>query len=106
MADCKIVNASVKKSITNINSLAKKYHTAGTTFETDFKAAIADMRGDAKDALIELFDKSYKDFVTDEKKGLPGMISGLASLLEGNRSNFVSVDSKIAESIRNGGKKS
>ena len=90
MADCKIVNANVKTAVTNINTIAGKYKTAGTTFETDFKAAIADMEGDAKDALIELFDKS----------GLPAMIKGLSKLLEGNRSNFESVDSKIAASIR------
>ena len=77
MADCKIVNANVKTAVTNINTIAGKYKTAGTTFETDFKAAIADMEGDAKDALI-----------------------GLSKLLEGNRSNFESVDSKIAASIR------
>lgn len=100
MADCKIVNANVKTVVTNINTIAGKYKTAGTTFETDFKAAIADMEGDAKDALIELFDKSYKDFVTDDTSGLPAMIKGLSKLLEGNRSNFESVDSKIAASIR------
>ena len=93
MADCKIVNANVKTAVTNINTIAGKYKTAGTTFETDFKAAIADMEGDAKDALIELFDKSYTS-------GLPAMIKGLSKLLEGNRSNFESVDSKIAASIR------
>ena len=59
MADCKIVNANVKTAVTNINTIAGKYKTAGTTFETDFKAAIADMEGDAKDALIELFEKIY-----------------------------------------------
>ena len=71
MADCKIVNANVKTAVTNINTIAGKYKTAGTTFETDFKAAIADME-----------------------------IKGLSKLLEGNRSNFESVDSKIAASIR------
>lgn len=102
MADCKIVNANVKTAVSNIKNIAGKYKTAGETFETDFKAALADMEGDAKDAIIELFDKSYKKFVSDEKSGLPAMIEGVATLLEGNRSNFESVDSKIADSIRNG----
>ncbi len=100
MADCKIVNKDVKAAITNIKGLATKYKNAGETFETNFKAAIADMEGESKDALIELFDKSYKTFVSDEKKGLPAMIEGVATLLEGNRSNFETVDSKIAASIR------
>lgn len=102
MADCKIVNESVKTSVTNINTLADKYKTAGETFETNFKAALSEMEGDTKDALIELFDKSYKDFVKSDESGLPAMIKGVATLLEGNRSNFESVDSKIADSIRKG----
>lgn len=102
MADCKIVNANVKTAVTNIKTIAGKYKTAGETFETNFKAALTDMEGDSKDALIDLFDKSYKTFVSDDKSGLPAMIEGVATLLEGNRSNFESVDSKIADSIRNG----
>ncbi len=31
--------------------------------------------------LIELFDKSYKDFVTDDTSGLPAMIKGLSNYL-------------------------
>lgn len=103
MADCRIVNESVKASVEKINSLADKYAEAGTNFETTFKAAIADMEGDSKDAMTELFDNSYKTFVTDLENGLPAMIKGLAALLEGNRSNFETVDAQIAESIRNGG---
>lgn len=103
MADCKIVNESVKTAVENMNSLAEKYAEAGTTFETAFKAAIADMEGDVKDAMLELFDNSYKTYVTDLENGLPAMIKGLAALLEGNRSNFETVDTQIADSIRNGG---
>lgn len=103
MADCKIVNENVLTAIKNINTLAGQYADAGREFETAFKSAIADMQGDTKDALIELFDKSYKDFVTSESEGLPAMIIGMATLLEGNRKNFEDVDSQIAQSIRNGG---
>ena len=53
--------------------------------------------------MVDLFNKSYKKFVTDMKEGLPGMIDGLASLLEGNRENFEKVDDQIAKSIRDGG---
>ena len=102
MADCKIVNEKVTTTVANIKGLVTNYKSAGETFETEFKAAIADMEGDAKDALVELFDKSYKTFITDEKGGLPGVIGSLATLLEGNRTNFEKVDSQIADSIRNG----
>ena len=103
MADCRIVNQVVSTSVENIDKLATEYQTAGTDFESAFKDAIAEMEGDTKDALIELFDKSYKTFVTSLEEGLPAMIKGMSSLLEGNRSNFETVDGQIVESIRNGG---
>ena len=68
MADCRIVNQNVASSVTNIDNLATKYANAGTEFETAFKAAIAEMEGDSKDALIELFDKSYKEFQVFSKE--------------------------------------
>ena len=103
MADCRIVNSAVQTSVTNIQNIANKYQQAGTEFETAFKAAIADMEGDSKDAMLELFDKSYKEFVTSMEGGLPAMIKGFADLLEANRKNFEDVDGQIAQSIRDGG---
>jgi len=103
MADCRIVNASVKATVTNIENIASKFKAAGDTLVSEFANAIADMEGDSKDALVELFNNSYRDFVSSEEEGLPAMIKGLASLLEGNRQNFEDVDAKIAESIRGGG---
>lgn len=103
MADCRIVNSAVQASVENIKTLATKYQQAGTDFEAAFKAAIAEMEGDSKDAMIELFDKSYKEFVTSMDGGLPGMIMGLSTLLESNRQNFEDVDGQIAQSIRDGG---
>lgn len=103
MADCRIVNEKVAASVTAIQNLAKEYAQAGTDFETAFMNAIAEMEGDSKDAMVELFNKSYKEFVTSLESGLPAMINGLASLLEGNRDNFEKVDDQIAQSIRNGG---
>ena len=100
MADCKIVNAKVTETVGKIKEIKGKYKNAGDTFETDFMAAISEMEGETKDALVDLFNKSYKDFVTSEEKGIPGMIKGLGDLLEGNRSNFEKVDSQIASSIR------
>lgn len=103
MADCRIVNAAVEDAVGKITNLADKYKEAGDSFEAAFMAAIAEMEGDAKDAMEELFENSYKEFVTSEDKGLPAMIKGLATLLEGNRKNFEDVDKQIADSIRNGG---
>ena len=103
MADCRIVNSAVQTSVTNIQNIANKYQQAGTEFETAFKAAIADMEGDSKDAMLELFDKSYKEFVTSMEGGLPAMIKGLVDLPEAIRKNFEDVDGQIAQSIRDGG---
>lgn len=104
MANCRIINESMKSAVESIKGLAGQYATVGQTFESSFKAAIADMQGEAKDALLELFDKSYKDFVTSNESGIPGMINGMASLLEANRDNFEKVDAQIAQSIREGTK--
>ena len=103
MADCKIVNEKVANTVSTIQTLATEYAQAGTDFETAFMSAISEMEGDSKDAMVDLFNKSYKDFVTSMESGLPAMINGLASLLEGNRDNFEKVDDQIAQSIRNGG---
>ncbi len=104
MANCRIINESMKSAVESIKGLAGQYANVGQTFESSFKAAIADMQGEAKDALLELFDKSYKDFVTSNESGIPGMINGMASLLEANRDNFEKVDAQIAQSIREGTK--
>ena len=56
MAGCRIVNDAVKKAVEEIAGYSKEYKTAGEDFVRDFKAAIADMEGAAKDALMEFFD--------------------------------------------------
>ena len=101
MADCRIVNAAVQTAASTITTtLSGQYKTAGETFVNSFTNAIADMQGDAKDALMELFNTSYKGFVSSEEEGIPAMIKGLG---EANRKNFEDVDKQIADSIRNGG---
>ena len=103
MAECRSVNDRVLASVGEIKKLADHYAQAGADFEASFMRAIANMEGDSKDAMLELFNKSYKEFVTSMESGLPAMINGLADLLEGNRSNFETVDNQIAQAIRDGG---
>lgn len=104
MADCKIVNQAVSSCVTKISSLATEYATAGDALVTAFTNAISEAEGDAKDALLELFEQSYKPFVAggtgDDASSVESMVKSLSDLLEGNRTNFIDVDSKIAESIR------
>ena len=102
MANCRIVNEAVASSVAEINNIASAYADAGTTFESAFKSAIADMEGDAKDALVQFFDTKVKDFITSMDSGLPAMVKGMADLLEANRANFENVDAQIAASISGG----
>lgn len=102
MANCRIVNEAVVSAVSEINNIASAYADAGAAFESAFKSAIADMEGDAKDALVEFFDTKVKDFITSMETGLPAMVKGMADLLEANRANFESVDAQIAASISGG----
>ena len=108
MADCRIVNASVVNAINAITGanqgqlegIALKYKTAGEELMNALETAIAVMEGETKDALKTFFDSDVKQFVVED---LPSAINGLSVLLEANRTNFVDVDKKIAESISGGG---
>lgn len=97
MAGCRVVKASMDQSVTNLNNYAAQYEEAATTFVNAFKAAIDEMEGDAKDALLEFFTTNVEGFVT---KDLPDAVKGLASLLGANAQNFDDVDAQIAASIR------
>ena len=99
MADCKINNAAVKKAVKAIEDIQVKYKKAGTDFCSSFDSAISSMEGASKDALQKLFDDNYRNFVSSEKEGIPAMIGGFSQLLEGNRTNFKDIDSKLAESM-------
>ena len=104
MADCKIVNESVKTAIQNIGGdtqgsltgIAKSYKDAGDAFIEALKAAISAMEGETKDALLKFFTTDVQKFVTED---LPNLINAMSVLLEANRKNFEEVDLKIAESI-------
>ena len=108
MADCKIVNESVKTAIENIGGntqgsltgIAKAYKEAGDAFIEALNTAIASMEGETKDALQKFFTNDVQPFVTAD---LPNAINGMSVLLEANRKNFEDVDRQIAESISGGG---
>lgn len=108
MADCKIVNESVKNAISNIGGanqgalegIAKSYKDAGVAFMEALKGAISAMEGETKDALLNFFTKSVEPFVTAD---LPNAINSMSVLLEANRKNFEDVDRQLAESISGGG---
>lgn len=108
MADCKIVNESVKTAIENIGGstqgsltgIAKSYKDAGDAFIEALKAAISEMEGETKDALQTFFTTDVQTFVTES---LPNAINSMSVLLEANRQNFEDVDKKIAECISGGG---
>lgn len=96
MAGCRIVNAQVVSAVDAISTCSTDYKTAGENFVTEFNSAINEMEGAAKDALKALIDGDVKTFVETD---LPTAVKGMSDLLEGNRSNFESVDSQLASSI-------
>ncbi len=100
MAGCRVVKASMDQSVQNLNQYASEYEEAAATFAAAFKAAIEEMEGDAKDALLEFFTTNIEGFVT---KDLPDAVKGLAALLAANAQNFDDVDAQIAASIRGNG---
>lgn len=108
MADCKIVNESVKTAIENIGGantgeltgIAKSYKDAGDALIEALKAAIAEMEGETKDALQKFFTTDVQQFVAED---LPNAINSMSVLLEANRKNFEDVDKQIADSISGSG---
>ena len=101
--DCMIKNAEVKDAANNIKTTIKdEFTTAGSTLITSFDAAIADMKGETKDALEEFFNTKVRDLVSSEESGIPAMVKGFGDLIDNNRSSFAEVDHSIAESIKGG----
>lgn len=96
MAGCRIVNDAVATSVENIKDISTQYKTLGTNFITDLNNAIAEMEGEAKDALQNFINTDVKTFV---EESLPSAVEGMSTLLEANRSSFVEVDQQIADSI-------
>ena len=101
--DCMIKNAEVKDAANTIKTTIKdEFATAGPALVTSFNAAIADMKGETKDALEEFFNTNIRDLVSSEESGIPAMVMGFGDLIESNRVQFASVDHTIAQSIKGG----
>ncbi len=99
--DCRIVNAPVKEAAEKIKGeILKSFKEAGDAFVRDFTNAITEMRGESKEELEAFFNESFKDLVSNEESGIPGMIKGLGDLLEMNRTQFASTDHTIAAKIK------
>ena len=96
MAGCRIVNQSVVDAISKLETLSGNYKSSGEEFVGALKSAIADMEGETKDAILKLIETQVNDYVAVQ---LPNYIKGMSELLEGNRSNFETVDQQIASSI-------
>ena len=83
-------------SVADIKDISTQYQTLGTNFIKDLNNAIAEMEGEAKDALQNFINTDVKTF---GEESLPSAVEGMSTLLEANRSNFVEVDQQIADSI-------
>lgn len=96
MADCKIVDASVKAAVSDISTISGSFKTDGDAFVSALTAAISAMEGETKDALLKFFTTDVTTFFVES---LPSAIQSMSDLLEGNRDNFEKVDLQIAGSI-------
>jgi uncharacterized protein YukE len=96
MAGCRIVNESVSSAVMELNGLSTSYQDAGDTLISSLTSALADMEGEAKDALQTLIDGDIKSFVAES---VSSAVKGMADLLEQNRQQFEDVDAQIAASI-------
>ena len=96
MAACRIVYDPVNNAVSEIGTAKTNYDKAAETFIADFHSAIAEMEGEAKDALLSFFDTDVKQFIETD---MPGAVQGLQQLLEANLKNFVDVDKQIADCI-------
>lgn len=101
MADCRIVDAAVRASVSNIHDISESYKTDGQALIDALTAAISGMEGETKDALQTFFTTDVQKFVTED---LPAAVQSMSDLLEANRDNFEKVDKQIADSISGGGK--
>lgn len=96
MSACKVNNAAMNTAVTNIANISAQFKTLAEDFNKDFNAAIAEMEGEAKDALKKFVDNDVRNYI---ETSIPEAIKGMSDLLEANRSNFESVDKQIADSI-------
>jgi len=99
MAGCRIVNAGVEAAVQAIEASSTQFKSAGENFISDLNSAISEMEGETKDALKKFIDGDVNDFVAE---GLPDALTGMANLLEQNRTQFVETDFSISESIGSG----
>lgn len=96
MSACRVNNAAMLTAVANIADIADQFKTLAEDFNKDFNAAIAEMEGEAKDALKKFVDNDVKEYI---ETSIPEAIKGMSDLLEANRSNFEQVDKQLADSI-------
>ena len=96
MADCRIVNAGVTAAVNEFYAISNEYKSAGDEFLSALRAAVSEMEGETKDALLVFFSDKVEPFVTED---LPNAVMGMRDMLEANRENFEKVDQEIAASI-------
>jgi hypothetical protein len=96
MADCRIVYAGMTTALEAIATSSTNYREAGEEFIANFKSAINEMEGEAKDELLSFIEGKVNQFTVED---IPGALDNMRGLLEVNLNNFVQVDSQIASSI-------
>ncbi len=91
-----------------IEQASEDFSNKGTAFIADLTTALSTFEGETKDALMEKKIGSTGSEVEGTlayfvEKQIPELITGLAKLLDGNRTTIDESDMKLAKAIRDGG---
>lgn len=98
-------NEKMVSAYTAIDNLSKDFKTKAGEFITELTNALATFEGETKDVLMEKkigtsgseTEGTLAYFVETQ---IPGLLDGLAQLLEGNRDTVEKGDKQFAEALR------
>jgi len=97
-------NNALEEAKKSIDAVVKKLQPEGTSLIKELTEALKDFEGETKDALMEKIGTSGTKtegtlaFFVEEQ--LPGLLTALGELLDGNRETIVECDKKLADAIR------
>jgi hypothetical protein len=99
MADIVINYTYMAQQVEKLQELAAQYKAKGKAFNTAYNAATADWTGATKDAMKKFVDTTVKNYM---EESVPGVLNGLANLLDANINQFSNADAQIASNIPGG----
>lgn len=96
MADIVFKYTEMQQCVDNIKEIAVKYRAAATTLQSDFESAINGWEGDTRDKMQQFMGGAVREFT---EQNVPGLVDGLAALLQANIDQMKKADQTLAENI-------